>query len=88
MSEIDWRGRINQILYGLIFTQNLDDAAASQMAEAMQARRYFVDGAEEYRDAITEALGTDATLSNGIETPHSEEEFRAFLARVLEKLRG
>jgi hypothetical protein len=86
MSEIDWRGRINQILYGLIYTPALDDQVSTQMAEAMRSGRYFLDGAEAYREAITAALESDATISDGIETPHSEEQFRSFLAQLRAKL--
>jgi hypothetical protein len=86
MSEIEWRGRINQILYGLIYTPALDDQVATQMAEAMQSGRYFLDGAQTYREAITAALDSDATISDGIDTPHSEEQFRSFLGRLRDKL--
>ena len=75
----EWKGVVNQILYGLIFTPKLDETTAAKMATAMVERRYFGDGPEVYADAIAQALPYHGPLTDEIDTPHSEEQFRAFL---------
>ncbi|MEU5912908.1 hypothetical protein [Micromonospora sp. NPDC047527] len=86
MSDHDWKGVTNQILYGVMFTPQLDDAAASQMAAAMMERRYFGDGPDVYADAIAQAQRYTGLLTDDIETPHSEQGFRDFLRRLAGEL--
>lgn len=86
MSDTDWRGPVNQILYGLMFTPDLDDKTAAEMADAMMARRYFLDGPEVYERAIRAALATSEPLADAFDTPHNEEAFRGFLARLAARL--
>jgi hypothetical protein len=82
----DWRGPINQILYGIQFTSTLDSTMASQMAEAMVARRYFRDGPQLYLQAIRSSRTYAGPLNDEIETPHSEDAIRSFLALVADQL--
>ncbi|MEV4820506.1 hypothetical protein [Micromonospora sp. NPDC049274] len=86
MDSRDWKGVINQILYGLIFTPQLDDPSAGQMAAAMVERRYFGDGPGVYADAIAWARQYAGPLTDEIETPHSEHDFRDFLRRLAAEL--
>ncbi|MCX5118588.1 hypothetical protein OG992_15500 [Micromonospora sp. NBC_00362] len=86
MDSRNWKGVINQILYGLMFTPQLDDDSASQMAEAMVERRYFGDGPAVYADAIVQAQQYDGPLIDEIETSHSEQGFRDFLRRLAGEL--
>lgn len=81
-----WRGRTNQILYGLIYVEELTDAVAREMAGAMAAGRYFRDGPEAYAAAVGEALAQEGSLVEQIDTPHSDEQFRAFLRRLADQL--
>ncbi|WBC13414.1 hypothetical protein O7600_19995 [Micromonospora sp. WMMA1998] len=90
MASDDWKGIVNQILYGLMFTPQLDDDTAGQMAAAMVERRYFGAGPDAYADAIVQALRYDGPLTDEIDTPHGEAAFRDFLGRLgtrLEALR-
>ncbi|MCT2277823.1 hypothetical protein [Micromonospora chalcea] len=90
MSGDDWKSIINQILYGLMFTPQLDDSTAEQMAAAMAEWRYFGTGPDVYADAIVQARRYDGPLTDEIETPHGEAAFREFLGRLgasLEALR-
>lgn len=64
----------------------LDDSSAGQMATAMVERRYFGDGPGVYADAISQALGNTGLLTDEIETPHSEHDFRDFLRRLAAEL--
>ncbi|CCH16214.1 hypothetical protein [Micromonospora lupini] len=86
MDSPDWKGVTNQILYGLMFTPQLDDSSASQMATAMAERRYFGDGPAVYADAIARAQRYAGPLTDEIETPHSEQDFRDFLRRLAGEL--
>jgi hypothetical protein len=86
MTEVEWRGPVNQILYGIIYTPILDDKAVDEMAKAMVEHRYFVEGPQRYAEAIPEALKYTEPLADAFETPHSEEQFRDFLARVAKRL--
>ncbi|MGV9215130.1 hypothetical protein ACTFTM_24990 [Micromonospora sp. RB23] len=91
MATDDWKGTINQILYGLMFTPQLSDETADQMAAAMVERRYFGAGPDAYADAIAQAGRYDGPLTDEIETPHGETAFRDFLGRLgsrLEALRA
>ncbi|MBG6067712.1 hypothetical protein [Micromonospora ureilytica] len=86
MGDRDWKGVTNQILHGVMFTAQLDDAAAKQMAAAMVERRYFGDGPAVYADAIVQAQQYDGPLTDEIETSHSEQGFRDFLRRLAGEL--
>lgn len=78
----DWKGVINQILYGLMFTPHLSDDTADQVAAAMVERRYFGAGPDAYANAIVQAGRYGGPLTDEIETPHGEEAFRDFLGRL------
>ncbi|MDH6465816.1 hypothetical protein M2302_006018 [Micromonospora sp. A200] len=79
MPRDDWKGVVNQILYGLIFTVELDEAAAARMAEAMVERRLFGAGPRVYAAAIARARRHRGPLTDELPTPHDEERFREFL---------
>ena len=81
-----WRNETNQILYALISIPELTDQIASEMAAAMVDRRYFMEGAEAYAGSIRIALGQPTGLTDQIETPHSEADFRSFLHLVAQHL--
>ena len=83
---MEWKGRINAILYGLIFTKELDDAAVHRMADALVAGRTMPMGAAVYYAAIEPALRSGEALNDVIEAPHSEEAIRDFLARLAAEL--
>ena len=81
-----WAGRINEILYGLLFKTHLDDAVVEQMTRSMIERRSFGDGPAVYAEAIPHALAYSGPLNDEIETPHSEGQIREFLARLADGL--
>jgi hypothetical protein len=83
-----WKGRINAILYGLIFTRQLDDAAVATMADALVEARTMPGGPAVYLAAIEQALRFDGPLNEMISAPHSEEAVRDFLRRLAAELRG
>jgi hypothetical protein len=81
-----WRGTVNGILYGLIFVPELNEAAADTMARAMLQRRAWGNNPEEFAEAIPLALAHPGPIADGIPTHHTEEQFRAYLAMLGEKL--
>lgn len=83
-----WRGPVNEILYGIQFTPVLDDAVVEKIAVAMIDGRYFGSGAAVYASAIHRALAQDGTLDQVVGTPHGEERLRAFLTRLGSRLSG
>jgi hypothetical protein len=83
---VEWRGRINAVLYGLIFTRELDDAAVRTTADALVAGRTMPGGPAAYYAAIGPALQSGEPLNEIIEAPHSEEAIRDFLARLAVEL--
>ncbi|TDC31011.1 hypothetical protein [Micromonospora sp. KC213] len=82
----DWKGVVNQILYGLIFTRVLDEAAAGRMADAMVERRNLVAGPRVYAAAIAQARRHRGPLTDELPTPHGEDEFRVFLELLATQL--
>jgi hypothetical protein len=82
----EWRGPVNQILYCLLFTGDLDATVVDGIAQAMVARSYLIEGPAAYAEAISGALAFDGLLNEEIETPHSEEQIRSFLSRLAERL--
>ena len=86
MADGEWRGRINALLYGLIFTKALDDAAVRRLADAVIAERTIPGGPAVYLAAIEAALPTDEPLNDIIEAPHSEADIRDFLRRLAGEL--
>lgn len=83
---MEWSGRINAILYGLIFTKELDDAAVRTMADALIAAHTMPGGPAGYYAAIEPALRSGEPLNDVIEAPHSEEAIREFLGRLAVEL--
>lgn len=88
MADGEWTGRINAILYGLIFTKELNDAAVHRMADMLIEGRTMPLGAPAYYAAIEPALRSGEPLNDMIQAPHSEEAIRDFLARLAAELDG
>jgi hypothetical protein len=86
MADGEWKGGINAILYGLIFTRELDDAAVRRIADAVIAGQTMPAGPAVYYAAIEPALRSGEALNDVIEAPHSEAAIRDFLARLAAEL--
>jgi hypothetical protein len=81
-----WAGPINGILYGLIFQRQLDESLADAMARAMLQRRSWGNDPNEFVEAIPQALAWPGRLVDALDTPHTEEQFRAYLVLLAERL--
>jgi hypothetical protein len=86
MTDIQWKGLVNQVLYAVMFQRALDGTAVDETARNMIYRRTLRDGAGAYRAAAEAALGQPGPLVDQIPTRHSEEAFRDFLRRLVERL--
>lgn len=85
MSDRPWRGPVNQLIYGLMFSPLLDDTALDNLADAITTRRGLSLPPDAYYDAITAALDS-GDLSGLIETPHGEADLIDFLRRLRARL--
>jgi hypothetical protein len=88
VDDSTWRGRINEILYGVQFRPRLDRALAAGKARSLTDGRGYSSPAQAYVAAIRLALAQPGNLNDEIGTPHSEEQIRAFLADLLAELDG
>jgi hypothetical protein len=81
----EWRGVLNAILYGLIFTPELSDESVDTAARQLIARRVYREPTQYYYDAIREALGRNVPMNSGM-TEHSQADTRRFFERLLARL--
>ncbi|MGC4745495.1 hypothetical protein ACLQ28_07515 [Micromonospora sp. DT201] len=81
MGTDSWMGRINGILYGIQFDQDLDDTVVARVADGVLGGVYPGDRAE-MLDALDQALRYAGPLNDEIETHHSEQSIRAFLNQL------
>jgi hypothetical protein len=84
-----WRGVVNQVLYGLAYVREPDDATALVFAQRMIERRIFPSGPPEYLDALDQAVRAPQLLAGTISTGrHDEETVRGFCARIVQHLQA
>jgi hypothetical protein len=76
---------ITDILYAVLF-EKLDERTADGIARAMVEYRYLQRGPAMYLAGIEKALSTDVVLTDALPTQHQEADFRAFLAKVRDRL--
>jgi hypothetical protein len=76
---------IGEVLYAVQFDP-LDERTADGVAQAMVDYHYLVSGPTAYLAGIEQGLSSDVVLTDALSTRHSEGEFRAFLAKVRDRL--
>ncbi len=81
-----WQGRANEILYALMFVEDLDDRAVHRLAGSIIDYRSFNGGPQAYSDTVEVALGQATDLTEAFDTPHDEASFRDFLTRLRARL--
>jgi hypothetical protein len=86
MSEIDWRGPVNQLLYGLTYVKQITDEVVERIAQNAVQRRALGLGPEVYYGAASEALASGEDLSEDQTSPHGHHERADFLRRLLARL--
>jgi hypothetical protein len=76
---------INEILYA-VQSDPLDERTVDGVAQAIVDHHYLLSGPDAYLASIERALHDDTVLTSGLPTRHSEEDFRAFLAKLRDRL--
>jgi hypothetical protein len=85
MTMEEWRGRLNQLMYGMLH-RPLDERSVDEIASLVAGRRVLTAGAQNYARAIRDALAAGVPLNDDIGTPHTEQQLRNFLARLATRL--
>ncbi len=87
MTEGEWRGTFNQVLYALVYHQYVDDSAADAIAQLMIDRRLLPSGPAMYYQALTQAqLAGNLLGPEAIPTDHDEASLRTFIPLLLRRL--
>jgi hypothetical protein len=86
ISPDPWRGRVNELLYGLLFERQLDDAVVERVARLVLTGDVLPSGAAAYDLAIRQGLAQPDDLNGQTGTPHSEAEVRTFLGQLLSRM--
>lgn len=76
----------NGILYGVQFAKELDDDVVARVARRAIERPDAYLTTEEMYSGIVEALASSETLTDFIPGPHSEQDYRDFLGRVVRQM--
>jgi hypothetical protein len=89
MDQIVVRGRINELLYSILFSRDLkDDTKLDFVVESIREQRTFRHSAAEYSEAIASVLRDGHLPPNVVpEGNHSEGEVVHWLGRLAERLR-
>jgi hypothetical protein len=83
----DWRGPINEILYGLIFTREITDEIVNGCADAAVQYTVLGLGPEAYYQAIGEALASGEELDSLHQLPQFDHaQVVGFLGAVAKRL--
>lgn len=80
-----WQAVTMTLLYTAQF-ERLDDALVQRRATALLEEPVADFSPEDEHRAISDALRSDATLTEAIPEPHGEDEFRDFLQRLLDRM--
>lgn len=82
-----WRGPINQLLYGLMYTREVSDDTARSHAEDAVSFRTLAMGPEVYYEAIVAALASGEELDEARQLRHLDEaDVERFLRAVATEL--
>ncbi|MGL5864069.1 MAG: hypothetical protein ACRCY9_22730 [Phycicoccus sp.] len=84
MVTASWRGRINQLTYGLALRTPVDDATVTRLADELVQQRLVSTPVADYHDAVTAALRSGEPLAPPWDG--DEQATRDFLDRLLHEL--
>jgi hypothetical protein len=82
----DWRGPVNQLLYGLTFTREITDEVVDLHADAAVRYKTLGLGPETYYRAIGDALASGADLSDSALPQFGDDAVKEFLRAVAARL--
>ncbi len=86
MTDGQWRGVSNAVLYSVQFDRELDDAALDRVARLLFEQPMWDLTPEDEYAALAQAVRSPGPLTGDIPQPHSDQEFRGFLRRLLDRL--
>jgi len=89
MTEEEWRGILNHLLYVVQFDRELSDATIDEIAEKMVVRRGLTAGPEVYYQALSQALHAEYLVgpqSIPMAIQHDDSRLRDVIARLLPRL--
>lgn len=83
-STPQWRGSVNEILYGTILRSPADARTVENLVDSMLDHRYFNRSIDEYSNAVQAALRSGEHLA--FDSSQDEESVRDLLARFVASL--
>lgn len=87
MTEPEWRGVVNGLLYVVQFEPSIDDdAVVADRVEQLQAAPPFGLPVPRIVTALRTALADGRPLGTGIPQPHDETAVRTYLSQVADRL--
>jgi hypothetical protein len=86
MTDDQWRGVSNAVLYSVQFDPELNDATLDRVVRLLFEQPMWDLTPEDEYNALAQALRSPDPLTGDISQPHSDSEFRGFLRRLLERL--
>jgi hypothetical protein len=82
----NWRDVSNGVLYNVQFARQLDEQMVETGARSLLTDPLFDLTPEQEYAALARALESDETLTDFVPVPHSEQDYRDFLRRLLDRL--
>src|SRR5512135_1195421 len=86
MTDDQWRGVSNAVLYSVQFDRELDDAVLDRVVRLLFEQPMWDLSPEDEYSALAQAVRSPDPLTGDIPQPHSDHEFRGFLQRLLGRL--
>jgi hypothetical protein len=86
MTDDQWRGVSNAVLYSVQFDRELDDAALERVVRLLFEQPMWDLTPDDEYNALAQAARSPDPLTGDIPQPHSDQEFRGFLRRLLDRL--
>lgn len=85
MTDNDWRGPVNQVLYCITLDRQLSEEVVDRVAHLAVARGALRLGPQAYHDAASRALAADADLTE-LPMEHDQQARADFLRRFTARL--
>ncbi len=81
-----WRRPVDNVLYSVQFADELTDELAAHHAQRLLAKPTVTLTQQEQYDALAHALADGHDLGANISPPHSDEQLRLFLSKVVAEM--
>lgn len=81
-----WRSPVRNVVYSVQFADELTDELAAHHAQRMLAQPTVALTQQEQYDALMHAVAYGNDLGGNIEPPHSDDQLREFLSKVVAEM--